>query len=202
MYMEPFRTDNLYQEALEHALELAGEQAAFFAEYQAHIITKILNKQGTNPATILDYGCGDGTMAYILSALLPQAQIQGVDTSDELIEIAQGWYGTKNEKLRFSKSFAGQFDIIYMANVLHHIQKDQRKNLLKTLTDHLAPNGQLIILEFNPFNVFEVWRFYRNKEEQGNHMILPCSIKKLLCNLGTTKTYYHKKIYAAVLTID
>lgn len=191
--------NTLYQESLEHALELSGPAAVFFADYQVKTLINLATKEGNQPQRILDFGCGDGTMAYLISSLLLQAHIHGVDISGDLLEIAQGWYGIKNNKLTFNQTLTGYYDLVYMADVLHHIKKNEREALLKKLNEHLAPNGMLIILEFNPFNIFEVWRFYRNKEEQGNHMILPCSLKKLLNKLGTTKIYYYKKIYAAVL---
>ncbi len=190
---------HILEEAFEHALELAGPQAVFFAEYQAKIIAELLQKQGCKPSRILDYGCGDGTMAYLMHALLPNAHMQGVDSSKDLIEIAQGWYGAKDNKLSFSTEITRTYDLIYVANVLHHIQKQERKAVIQELTTHLAPRGILIILEFNPLNPMEVWRFYRNKEERGNHMILPGTLKKLLAGYGKLHAYYFRKIYVISL---
>lgn len=197
--MELYTMNTLYQESLEHCLELSGPEAVFFADYQVKKMVNLLKSENNQLQRILDFGCGDGTMAYLLSSFLPLAHIHGMDISTDLLEIAQGWYGTKNNKLTFNQTCTGEYDLIYMADVLHHIKKNERETLLKKLSEHLTPTGSLIILEFNPFNVAEVWRFYRNKEEQGNRMILPCSLKKLLKNIGTTKIYYYQKIYAAVL---
>ncbi len=198
--MEPLKSfkNNISEEILMHALDLSGPEAVFFAKYQAKIIAELLKKMGNNPARILDYGCGDGTMAYLMQALLPNANIQGIDTSKELIEIAQEWYGVKNDKLSFDTKMEDQYDLVYIANVLHHIPQGERASLLQELTTHLTPHGILIVLEFNPFNPLEVWRFYRNKEERGNHMILPHSLRKLFSNANKTRVYYFSKVYALV----
>lgn len=199
--MEPIKSfkNSTPAEAIEHALELSGPQAVFFAEYQALIIRELLKKHNSQPMRILDYGCGDGTMAYLVHALLPNARIQGVDNSEELIEIARGWYGALNDRLSFDTKINDQYDFIYVANVLHHIKKSERAALFAKLTSQLTPNGILMILEFNPFNPLEVWRFYRNKEERGNQMILPLSLKKLLTQFGKTDVYYFRKIYVITL---
>ena len=101
--MKPIKHTNYhtYQQAIEHALELSGPQEVFFAEYQAKIITELLIKQECKPVAVLDYGCGDGTLASIVSQLLPEARIHGIDIAEELIEIAQEWYGTENDKTEF-----------------------------------------------------------------------------------------------------
>ena len=103
-------------------------------------------------------------------------------------------------RLSFGRQLTKNYDLIYLANVLHHIKKNERAALLNELTSRLTPNGILIVLEFNILNPFEVWRFYRNKEERGNHMIVPRSLKKLLSIYGKSHIYYLRKIYAAVLT--
>lgn len=214
--MEPMKNYplNISHEALYHAIELSGQDAAFFALYQAEIVVSIIHKQGLKTPHILDYGCGDGTMAYLFSQLLPDARIQGVDGDAESIEIAKEWY-QKLPSLRYdilrdpqqiaqgfieNENISKQYDVIYLANVLHHIGKNMQQGQLNTLRSHLAPGGLLIILEFNPWNPLQVWRFYTDTEERGNHMILPRTLEKLLRNFGKVEMHYYKKIYALILS--
>lgn len=194
----PSTTNISYQQALEHAIELCGLQEAFFADFQAKIVASLMQEHNMAPKHVLDYGCGDGTMAYLLSHYVPQAHIHGVDTNQDLIDIAQGWYGKNTAHLEcfcettWNKNVSRNCNLIYLANVLHHIPKNEHKKLIDKLVNKLAPNGLLIILELNPYNVGQAWRFYRDKKEQGNKMLWPHYVKKLLTKHGNTQINFYR----------
>lgn len=180
------------QNALAHALELASPQEVFFAQFQAHIITQLCT---TQPLTMLDFGCGDGTLGYLISQIHPQASITGIDTHTERIEIAQGWYGQNEPRLHYSDSLEGvrtPVDVIYLANVLHHIPKNEHPALFKKLHTLLNADGKIIVLELNPYNIMQAFSFYRDPHERGNHMIRPIYVRDLLKKYGTSHTQYHK----------
>jgi SAM-dependent methyltransferase len=70
------------------------------------------------PATVLDVGCGDGTMAHLLMQLRPDIQISGIDvlvrpTTQIQVTPFDG------KEIPFA---AGSFDVVMFTDVLHHTE--------------------------------------------------------------------------------
>ena len=83
------------------------------------------------------------------------------------------------------------FDLIYAANTFHHIAKDKQDYWLQELFRVLKKDGQLIILELNPFN-FKTWyQFKNNPEEKDAQLISPYAFKKRLKQFGTPTLQFH-----------
>jgi len=87
-------------------------------------LTPLLKKVGIKGATVLDFGCGDGSEAERLLAMGAK-KIVGVDSSAQMIRLAKA---KKLPKSEFSisgaklKQKAGQFDIVFSRFVLHYIR--------------------------------------------------------------------------------
>ncbi len=81
------------------------------------------------PATLLDAGCGEGFVADILQAKLPDAQITGFDVLEDSVKLAQ---------LRNPRASIGagdiyniehpddSFDVVYCFEVLEHLHEPDR----------------------------------------------------------------------------
>ena len=46
------------------------------------------------------------------------------------------------------------YDVIVLANVLHHVEPATRQTVMTRLRDFMAPGGRIILFEHNPFNPF------------------------------------------------
>ncbi|HEV2601431.1 MAG TPA: class I SAM-dependent methyltransferase [Candidatus Babeliales bacterium] len=172
-----------YQKLLRKNIELSGAQESFFAEYKAIKLTQWFPQLLTTPHTILDFGCGDGIMTSFVQALCPQATIYGIDASLEHIEVAQMAY----ENITFIHSDApkipfadSSFDLIYAADIFHHLPKNQHESYCAEIYRILKPNGTFVMLELNPLNLMTAYRFMQNPMEKDASMLWPWYTKKLL----------------------
>ena len=97
------------------------------------------------PQHIVDLGCGTGTVTALLCARWPDAQIIGVDNSEQMLERARTalpnvvW---KLDDLAIWAS-AGPVDLIVSNAALHWL--DDHATLFPRLLSHLDPGGVLAV---------------------------------------------------------
>jgi SAM-dependent methyltransferase len=106
--------------------------------------------------TVLDVGCGEGTVTNLLHKELPEAQVTGIDFSASGIACAQHEY--PHDKLRFvhdedSALLDGQYDLVSAFEVLEHVEDWQE--VLGRMAD---ASTQYLLLSFpvgrmRPFEV-------------------------------------------------
>lgn len=124
-----------------------------------------LSTQGFNPHSILDVGCGNGRFLDFLADKFVQFSYVGIDNSEKLLADAkQSHRNHQNNHLASKISFQqiditnpielekipGNFDLIVMMAVLHHIPgAKSRELLLKAITEKLNPEGILILTTWN-----------------------------------------------------
>jgi SAM-dependent methyltransferase len=141
-----------YKEVLNSSLLLLGENG----DYYDIIKLNCLKQWGCDPETssmILDYGCGIGSLTHLISETYSSSIIDGFDVSPKSIEWAQKqWINHKNLTFTNDLSSLGQYDLITVANVFHHIKPEIRQETLQQLHKLLKPNGFIAIFEHNPFN--------------------------------------------------
>lgn len=139
-----------YKDVLDNSLRSSGYNADYFVNYKAtYIINRVLN---TSEGKLLDFGCGVGLLAGRLSRLLPNYIIHGYDISKESIMKV-------DKNLRESSLFTcdindlhNDYDLIVVANVLHHIPLRERKSVIKQLNNRLKRKGRIVFFEHNPAN--------------------------------------------------
>ena len=106
-------------------------------------IDKLAIKKGSS---VLDLGCGTGSLAQVLSERTgPTGKVVAVDPDGERLKIAQEKYFAKNiEYIRADdKSFpSGQYNIIFSNATIHWIS--DKENLLKRVHENLCPGGQFV----------------------------------------------------------
>lgn len=181
-----------YQDNFRHNLTLAGAGPTFFAQYQSDMLARWLNNK--QASTVLDFGCSDGVMTSFIAALFPSATVHGVDTSAEHIEIARMAYpnilfDVTGTTLNFPDA---HFNVIIVADTLHHIPVDQHAHTIAELMRVLKPSGVCCILEPNPYNPLTRYRFLHDPLEKTTQMIRPQNITAQLKPYGSTRTtFYH-----------
>jgi SAM-dependent methyltransferase len=148
MQFDQFAGD--YKQVLDQSIAASGEDSSYFAEYKALYLARILGK--TFAGKILDFGCGVGLLSQFLRQHLPLSRIDGFDVSRESIAridhalSAQGVFTSEETEL------ARDYDLIVVANVMHHVVPDQRFATVAALAGRLAVSGRLAIIEHNPAN--------------------------------------------------
>ncbi len=100
-----------------------------------------------NPQKIIDVGCGPGNSTQVLSERFPNAEILGIDNSENMIASAKSAYPNLNFLLcdagKDLASINQKFDIVFSNACIQWIP-DHRK-LLKNMMDLLNENGVLAI---------------------------------------------------------
>jgi SAM-dependent methyltransferase len=138
-------------------LALTGEQPDYFARYKIVEVARRLRALGAAPRRILDFGCGIGNSVPHLRQAFPQAQITGVDVSENSLAVARGRFPEAAEFLAYAPGEAPPapaegYDLIFSACVFHHIEVEEHLPILRQLRERLAPGGALAIFEHNPIN--------------------------------------------------
>jgi 2-polyprenyl-3-methyl-5-hydroxy-6-metoxy-1,4-benzoquinol methylase len=97
---------------------------------------------------ILDIGCGTATVIKHLS----ECNYVGIDHNPEYINKARKNFGTRGEfhcidinDAKF-KEF-GTFDTVLLLGVLHHLNDDEVKQLVKAIPAVLKPSGMLVTMD-------------------------------------------------------
>ncbi len=135
---------------------LLGEQTSFFskseqyfAEYKVRAVRAELERE---PKRILEYGCGIGRNVRFLKDAFPASEIVGTDISKASIDVARA----ENPGVRFEveqpELNVGQFDLVFIAGVFHHIPPAQRGQSVQTIRDRLTEGGMVFVFEHNPYN--------------------------------------------------
>lgn len=146
-----------YNEINDQFSSFFGETTGYFATYKAQYVARFV---GTSfGGSILDYGCGIGTVSGELHRLIPGAIIHGYDPSNASIEKAKTNQskGGESEKSRLKfyselSELNKQYDLIILANVLHHVAKREREELVNRLAKVIKHKGSLLIFEHNTLN--------------------------------------------------
>jgi 2-polyprenyl-3-methyl-5-hydroxy-6-metoxy-1,4-benzoquinol methylase len=139
-----------YEQLVSESVRISGESSDYFAAYKAdYIARKIAPAPGTS---LLDYGCGVGRLSTHLKKRLPGTRVDGFDVSKSSVGqaesslLSQGTFTTDQNEL------LAAYDVIVLANVLHHVRPDERYALLKRISSRLAEGGKIVVFEHNPLN--------------------------------------------------
>lgn len=94
--------------------------------------------------SVLDLGCGDGTLTGRLAELLPEGSVLGIDASQGMIEVARA---RERDNLHFRRldinelDFVNRFDLVFSNAALHWVKDHGR--LLANLRRALRQGGRL-----------------------------------------------------------
>lgn len=141
----------------EQYTQILGNQTRFFSggddDYFARIKAEWAQRCRTLPTQrVLDFGCGIGRSLPALKKAFPNAQVAACDVSRKSLE----WVSQQHPDVLCCDpqelSWVGSVDVIVAACVFHHIEPLERDRWIQWCWDALAPGGQLMIFEHNPYN--------------------------------------------------
>jgi ubiquinone/menaquinone biosynthesis C-methylase UbiE len=107
------------------------------------------------PATVLDLGCGTGTLTVPLAAALPDAEVLGIDGDDEVLALAGRKPGA--ERVTWARGLVdalpyadGSVDVVVSSLVFHHLPVATKQAALREAHRVLRPGGRLLVADWGP----------------------------------------------------
>jgi 2-polyprenyl-3-methyl-5-hydroxy-6-metoxy-1,4-benzoquinol methylase len=106
----------------------------------------------TDARSILEVGCGDGLATEQIRRAFPRASITGIDVQPE---VGKGFRGDRTgltfltSDLRgFAGRNRGQFDLVVICDVLHHVPPPDRLDLLRNASLAVRDGGGIVIKDW------------------------------------------------------
>ena len=176
-----------YRRIHDNNLTAIGYSSSYFAERKVREIHARV-KSCHLALRILDLGCGDGLCTDFFKTSFPNSAIYGLDVSAKTIFTAQkkGVSDTifgifDGRQIPF---LTGTFNIIMLANVLHHIDTVEKQvSVLKECRRVLKTEGILFIFEHNPLNPITRRLVRHCLFDADARLILHTQMKRLLRRL-------------------
>jgi 2-polyprenyl-6-hydroxyphenyl methylase/3-demethylubiquinone-9 3-methyltransferase len=105
-----------------------------------------------DPNMILEVGCGEGAVTQRLNAAYPDAKITAIDITPRVGRLYRGSF----DKVRFIRCGveevaareSGQYDLVVLSDVLHHVPLELRQGLLDAVRTALAPKGTFVFKDW------------------------------------------------------
>ena len=133
-------------------------------------VKRMLIKHARVPkgATVVDLGCGTGTLTVWLKQQNPGARVIGLDADPAILEFARAKAEVAGVDIEFIESnasdlpfAAGTVDRIVSSLFFHHLQPDMKKRVLSESFRILADDGELHISDWGkPQNILMRILFY------------------------------------------
>lgn len=114
----------------------------------------------TGGLSVLDYGCGVGSLMRVLIGLGAKGAFTGCDISTGMLrQVERRWPRELGEPPQLAPQegartpFAdASFDIVMISAVLHHVPVEDRPAVYAELGRVLKPGGRIYVFEHNPRN--------------------------------------------------
>lgn len=120
-------------------------------DFAAETLTRV------RPATVLDVGCGTGTLLTApLAERFPEVSFHGIDPDPTTIEVARGLHH-RLANLAFSSpgelAAEATFDLVIASEVIEHVEDPLA--FLAQLRSRLSPGGRVLLTTPNGYGPFE-----------------------------------------------
>ena len=104
---------------------------------------------------ILDIGCGTGTLVVKLKRQYPSAQVVGIDPDPKVLQRARRKATRAAVSVQLDPGFADKlpykeelFDHVFSSFMFHHLNEQERENMLREVLRVLRAGGSFHLLDF------------------------------------------------------
>lgn len=175
-----------YELALSNALAPSGESRKYFAEGRVEWLKRCLAAESVQPASILDFGCGDGSTTPLLQRALGARSCVGVDVSPKSLEVARKQFAS--EQIRYESigdlPTNAQFELAYCNGVFHHIAPEDRADAAGVIYDAIKPGGLFAFWENNSWSPATRYVISRCAFDRDAILLSPLEARALLKQVG------------------
>jgi len=106
--------------------------------------------------TVLDVGCGTGTLALVARQRVgPTGRVYGIDPSAQLLARARRKAARRGLEINFQPGVIEQipfpdrsFDVVLSTLMMHHLPDDLKRQGLAEIARVLKPGGRLLVVDF------------------------------------------------------
>jgi len=105
--------------------------------------------------SVLDVGCGTGTLAIAAKRRVGMGSVRGIDASTEMIARARAKASRAKADVAFDVASAEslpfsdqQFDVVLSTVMLHHLRRAARQQCVREIRRVLKTGGRLLVVDF------------------------------------------------------
>jgi ubiquinone/menaquinone biosynthesis C-methylase UbiE len=105
--------------------------------------------------SVLDIGCGTGTLAIIAKRRVGDSAVVGIDASPEMVARARRKAARAKADVTFDVALAqslpfpdARFDVVLSTVMLHHLPQAARQEAVREARRVLKPGGRLLAVDF------------------------------------------------------
>lgn len=172
-----------YKGIQDEHLRFFGEESGYFADIKASMVRDLVIPA---PRRILEFGCGTGMNLGSLAVSFPEAELSGCDISEESLRVAANRHPGVDLFVSDRDGDKGRepFDLVFVANVFHHIVPAERGPILEDLRRRMAAGGSLVVFEHNPYNPVTRHLVSTCPFDRDAVLLAPRELKSLVAGAG------------------
>ena len=144
-----------YEQQLNRGLKISGQGPEWFARLRVELVRDELRRANADVERIIEFGCGTGNNIPFLHQMCENAQLVGVDISEQSLAVARRRHADTNTRFATPQAIdeSASVDLVFVNGVFHHIPPAEHGQWIAWLARVLKPGGLLAFFDNNPFSL-------------------------------------------------
>ncbi len=152
---------------IQAAFDAAAESYDAAAVLQREVADRMLERLSIinlAPQSMLDAGCGTGTLTLLIKQAHPGVTVHGLDIDAGILRIAQRKAAQAGQNILWQQGTATclpypdqSVDHVVASLLLHHLAQQDKQHMLREAFRVLKPGGALQVADFGRPHDFSMW---------------------------------------------